>query len=303
MKVFHVLMGGAEHRALQIFDDHSLNLLISASMLTIETRWKKYLDLIHRKKKLLFADSGLLGWIKKLGPKAIEYALNPDKVLDIQLQINPDIVAHVDIPCENEILKKLGTNRPTAIAQTVFNAIHLVEKAERDERLKDKIIAIVVQGYTLREYEYCLKQYEDLGFFDLPHERYWFAIGSVCMRKPPELYEVVKFVREAIPEKFHVHCFGIANPRWVLEMKRFGVNSVDSATGGVAGGFFSFIDAGGKRRRLELKSKNKYMFASLVAFNWASLEFQIERGIEPHKTLFEDEDNCLLEVLEFQRKS
>lgn len=288
MKIFHVLMGGAEHRALQIFDDQSLNILISASMLTIETRWKKHLDLIHRKKKLLFADSGLLGWIKKLGPKAMEYALNPDKVLDIQLQIDPDIVAHVDIPCEYEILKKLGTNRPTAISQTIFNAIKLVENAEKDERLKDKIIAIVVQGYTLKEYEYCLKQYEDLGFFKLPPDRFWFAIGSVCMRKPPELYEVVKFVREAIPSQYHVHCFGIANPRWVLEMKKFGINSVDSATGSVAAGFFSFIDVGGKRKKLEIKSKNKYMFASLVAFNWASLEFQIENNIEPENTLFDE---------------
>ena len=52
-----------------------------------------------------------------------------------------------------------------------------------------------------------------------------------------------------------------------FEIKDFGVNSVDSATGAVAAGFFTFIDKGGKRRRLEILKKNKYMFAAMVAFN------------------------------------
>ena len=158
MIIFHVLMGGAEHRALRLFDDNSLNLLIAASMLTFETRWKKYLSLIHKKKKLLFADSGLLGWIKKLGKEAWKYALDPEKVLEIQLQIDPDIIAHVDIPCETEILKKLGTNRPTAIAQTIQNARWIVERKEGgDRRLKGKAVALVVQGFHKQDYEFCLR--------------------------------------------------------------------------------------------------------------------------------------------------
>lgn len=288
MMLFHVLLGGAEHRALRFFDDGSLNLLVSASMLTFETRWKKHFELIHRKKRLLFADSGLLGWIKKEGSGAWKYALDPEKVLEIQLQIDPDIVAHVDIPCENEILKRLGTNRPTAIAQTVQNARWIVERKEGgDERLRNRIVVLVVQGYHPQDYEFCLKQYKDLGFFDLNPEQYWFAIGSVCMRKPPDLFDVVRFVRERIPEKYHVHCFGIANPTWVLRMKDFGINSVDSATGAVAAGFFEFIDKGGKRRKLELGKKDKYMFASMVAFNWASLEAQVRNGEPPALMLFD----------------
>ncbi len=288
--LFHVLMGGAEHRTLGLFDDGSLNLLIAASMLEFESRWKKHLELIYRKKKLLFADSGLLGWIKKLGSGAWGYASDPEGVLQLQLQIDPDIVAHVDIPCEREILKRLGTNRPTAISQTVHNARWLVERKEAgDERLKDKIVVIVIQGYHKQDYEYCIRQYEELGFFGLDPSGYWFAIGSVCMRKPPELYEVVRFVRERIPQQYHVHCFGIANPTWVLKMKEFGVNSVDSATGSVAAGFFEFIDKGGKRRKLELEKKDRYMFAALAAFNWASLEMQVSGGIPPANLLFEEE--------------
>ncbi len=289
MIVFHVLMGGAEHRALQLFDDNSLNLLIAASMLIFETRWKKYLNLIHRKKKLLFADSGILGWIKKFGAEATEkYAQNPKKVLKLQLQINPDIIAHVDIPCEDSILKMAGIDRRTAIDITIRNAEFLIEEALKNPDLKDKKIAIVVQGFHLKEYEYCINEYEKRNFFSLDSEKFWFAIGSVCMRKPPDLYKVVKFVREAIPSRYHVHCFGIANPIWVLKLKEFGINSVDSATGSVSAAFFSFIDKGGRRKKIELPKKNKYMFAALTAFNWASIELQIQENIKAQNVLFEE---------------
>ncbi len=36
--LFHVCMGGAEHRAFRFFDDKALNLLVAASMLESETR-------------------------------------------------------------------------------------------------------------------------------------------------------------------------------------------------------------------------------------------------------------------------
>lgn len=291
MEIFHVLMGGAEHRALRFFDDKELNLLIAASMLNFETRWKKHLNLIQSKAKLLFADSGLLGWIKKYGTSAIEeYAENPQKVLDIQMQIDPDVIAHVDIPCEDSILEMAKLDRISAINQTIQNAEFLIEESMKNQELKDKKIAIVVQGFHLSEYEYCLNEYEKRGFFNLPSENYWFAIGSVCMRKPPDLYKTTKFVREAIPQYYHVHCFGIANPKWVLEMKKYGINSVDSATASFAAAMFQIIDYEGKRKRLKLPSKDKYMFAALTAFNMASLQKQVKDDVcgDPQCELFEE---------------
>lgn len=291
MEIYHVLMGGAEHRALRFFDDKELNLLVAASMLTFETRWKKHLPLIQSKAKSLFADSGLLGWIKKYGSGAIqEYAKNPQKVLDIQMQINPDVIAHVDIPCEDSILKMAGLKRIEAINQTIQNAEFLIEQSIKNPELKNKKIAIVVQGFNLNEYEYCLNEYEKRGFFNLNPEKYWFAIGSVCMRKPPDLYVTTKFVREYIPERYHVHCFGIANPKWVLEMKKYGINSVDSATASFAAAMFQVIDYQGKRRRLNLPSKDKYMFAALAAFNMASLQKQVNDNVDadPQCELFEE---------------
>ena len=62
----------------------------------------------------------------------------------------------------------------------------------------------------------------------------------------------------------------------------------------MAAGFFTFIDKGGKRRRLEILKKNKYMFAAMVAFNWASLQKQIESGEGAVYSLFESEEACEL---------
>lgn len=287
MEIFHVLSVAPDLIALRLIDDNMLNFLVSASSLEYDSRLLKNKDLIRKKAKLLFADSGLLGFIKQ--GKAWDYATQPDKVLEIQLSINPDIVATLDHPCEPSILTKSGTNVETAISLTVYNALWLVEGKEKGKNeLKNKKIAIVVQGYEPKDYEICIRQYKKLGFFDLNPEEYWFAIGSVCMRKPPELYEIVEFVRKRIPEKFHVHCFGIANPLWVLKIKEYGINSVDSATGSVAGGFFAFIDEGGRRRKLKLRERNKYMAGAMIVFNWLSLETQIKQNIKPELILFEE---------------
>ncbi|GAB6066055.1 hypothetical protein JCM9492_11470 [Aquifex pyrophilus] len=288
MEVFHVVATSSALQAMRLFDDKTLNFLISAYAIENEPRILKNKELIRRKGRLLFADSGLLSWIKK--SKAWEYACSPDRVLELQLSINPDIVATLDHPCEPSIIEKSGTTTRNAISVSIYNALWLVERKEAgDERLKDKIVAIVVQGYEKADYEWCIREYRRMGFFDLPADQYWFAIGSVCMRKPPELYEIVKFVRERIPAHFHVHCFGIASPNWILKLKEFGVNSIDSSTGAMAGTLsFSFLDEGGQYRKLKLKKRNKHMTSAMIAFNWASLDFQVKEGIKPVFTLFEE---------------
>ncbi len=74
------------------------------------------------------------------------------------------------------------------------------------------------------------------------------------MRKPTTgLYQINKLIRDALPEHYHVHCFGIANPPWIVNLAKIGLNSCDSATGSVEAGLgFSFIDEGGKRLRLQI---------------------------------------------------
>ncbi|GEM_PF-4102944 len=285
MKLFHTLMGGAEFRALRFFDDKSLHLLIAASMLTFEGRWKKHIGMIQEKKKLLFADSGLLGWIKKSGPEAIkEYSLHPERVLEIQQQISPDIIAHADIPMEIGILRMAEISKEKALEITWQNAEFLKEQK------MDAIKCFVIQGYEQEDYERSIDYFRQHGFFELDPAKTWFGIGSVCMRTPKTgLYSITKFVMEQVPEQYHIHTFGIANPVWVLELNNIGINSCDSATASFAAAMFQVIDVEGRRVRLSIPSKNKYMFASLAAFNMSSLEHQILTGILPKmENLFEE---------------
>ena len=282
LKLFHVLMGTTDSRALNIFDDNSLNLMLAASMQTFDSRWKKNLPLIQRKKKLLYSDSGMIGWIKKLKKDAWKYATDPQLVLDLQLKINPDIIAHVDIPCEFHILEMLNKSKKETLQQTIKNAVWLVEKKEKGcTELKNKIVAIGIQGNTIDDYHYCIDSYRDKHFDELDHKKYWFAIGSVCMRKPPDLYEIAQYVRQAVLPQFHIHCYGIANLPWMLQLENMGIGSCDSATANFAAAMFSLIDEGGKRSKINLTIKDTNMKSSMFAFNMASLEFQLKNRMAP----------------------
>lgn len=282
LKLFHVLMGTTDTRALNLFDDNSLNLMLAASMQTFDTRWKKNLPLIQRKKKLLYSDSGMIGWLKKLKQSAWKYATDPQRVLDIQIQINPDIIAHVDIPCEPRSLEMLNRSREEAIQQTIKNAVWLIEKKESGSpELKNKIIAIGIQGFTVDDYHCCLDSYRDKNIDELDPDKYWFAIGSVCMRKPPDLYEIAQFIRQALPPQFHIHCYGIANLPWILQLENMGIGSCDSATANFAAAMFRIIDEGGKQGRINLTIKDTNMKSSMFAFNMASLEFQLKNRMTP----------------------
>lgn len=277
MKLFHALMGGAEAPALRLSADSSKNILLSASMLCFDSRWKKYLSFIHKKKRQLFADSGLIGWLKseKYGFSAFEeYAQRPERILSIQAQIDPDIYASVDVPCARSILNRSGITVELALAQTVANARWL-----KSLPLPGKIKCFAVQGDKPEEYLYCIDEYRRLGLFDCDPANTWFAVGSVCMRKPPELYSLVKLVRERIPTEFHVHCFGIGNPMRVLNLAELGINSCDSATAGIEAGLkYSWIDEGGRCRSLTMRKRNRNMFYAMAAFNMESLEYQISQG-------------------------
>lgn len=300
LKLFHVLMGATDTQALKLFKDKSLNLMLPASIQTFDLRWKENLPLIHQKKKLLFADSGMIGWIKKLKKEAWQWAINPQKVLALQEQINPDIIAHVDVPCEPHILDMLKKTKEIAMHQTIKNAVWLVEKKESGHpMLKNKIIAIGIQGFTLDDYHVCIDSYRDKHLDELDPKKYWFAIGSVCMRRPPDLYEISQYVRGAISPDFHVHCYGIANLPWMLQLEDMGIDSCDSATANVAAAMFRLIDDGGRRSKISLTTRDVNIRASMIAFNISSLEFQLRNRMFPIMGELFFDDSEQLSLLEF----
>jgi tRNA-guanine family transglycosylase len=308
MRLYHVIMGNTDVGALKMYDDNSVNLLMAASMQTFDKRWKNNLAFIQKKKRSLYSDSGMIGWIKKLKEDAWKYAINPELVLNIQLQLDPDIVAHVDIPSEPSILKMLGKDIKETMRQTVENAEWLVDQSKhpfageipKNLRLIGRKIAIGVQGWTVKDYTWCVNQYRDMGFDELDPEQYMFAIGSVCMRKPPSLYEVSQAVRNMIPDEYDIHCYGIASVPWMLQLEDMGITSCDSSSANVAATYFRLIGEDGKRVDIGLRHKDTQIQNSLVAFNMASIDYQLRNKLYPiMDELFYDEcEQLMLEDLE-----
>lgn len=294
MELYHVLMGTTDTNALNLFPDGSINCLLAASIMSFDQRWKKNLPLIQKKKRRLYADSGMIGWVKRMGGKAWDYAISPGDVLKIQLQINPDIVAHLDIPTELFVTKLLKRTALELMEQTIKNAEWLVKQKSFDPALEGRKIAIGVQGQRIEDYSHCIDRYRELGFNELDPNDFMFAIGSVCMRKPPDLYEIAKLVRDRIPEEFDVHCYGIANLEWLLQLEQIGIASCDSSTASFAAAMFHLIGDAGKRVNIGMYGKNTFMTNSLFAFNIASLEWQFRsKAIPVMDELFFDQSEQL----------
>lgn len=273
MLVFHAVMSEPEFRAIRLFDDGELNMLISANVLETDGRWRKNLDLIHAKKNLLMADSGMIGFVKRLGHQAVlDYALNPDKVLDIQLWVEPDVVVMTDLLLFPDFLSRAGITKEEAVSINRRNALFLAERDIQQTKL------FVIQGETPSDYLECVEWYEREGFFSL--ENAWFGIGSVAFRNPVERKRkrIVQAIMEELPSGVHIHVFGVGNPKYLLELKDMGIASADSSLACLTGAYFSFVDDKGIRRRLKLREKDKYMTASLIAWNMATVNFLVENG-------------------------
>ena len=282
MKVFHGVMSGPELRAIRLFNDGELNMLISANILETDGRWRKNLDLIHAKKNLLMADSGMIGFVKRLGHQAVlDYALNPDKVLGIQLQVEPDVAVMTDLLLFPDFLSRAGITKEEAVSINRRNALFLAEKDI------PQIKVFVIQGETLGDYLECVEWYEREGFFSL--ENTWFGIGSVAFRDPVERREIIKGIMTELPSGIHVHVFGVGSPKYLLELNEMGVQSADSSIACMSGFYFSFLDEGGERRRLRIRKKDKYMTSALIAWNMAIINLLVKEGAKAGQfELFEE---------------
>lgn len=281
MKIFHALGKGFHDGAdLPILRFSSArNFLISPATYSQIRSWQKNLPELHRQKGRIICDSGLIGWINQLGIDAWDkFAIEPERILNLQIPSDPTVICSVDVLCVDELLKIIGKTRKEAIAQTVKNAAFL-----KSYPLPGKIKCYGIQGWDLSDYTACANAYKALGFFESDPLFTWFGIGSVKNRTPESgLIEVCQHVRQLVPSQFHVHVFGIGSPRSCLFLNKIGINSVDASTASIAGGRgYTWIDEGGRLRSLTLRHRSQQMRQAMIAFNMASLEAQIEESGEP----------------------
>jgi ParB family chromosome partitioning protein len=218
-------------------------------------------ELIEKRKQInkLFVDSGMISGHKTKNP---DYAYRQNEVIELGKILKCDILSHLDVPMEPKMLKNSKLTPKEALKITIKNAEDFLNAKF------DGIKCFNVQGWTLGQYEYCINQFNELGIFDSSN---WIGIGTTCMRKPPDLYNVYKFCIEKIRKinsEQHIHAFGIARPEWIIELYKIGINSSDSASPDLATVFNEWITWEGKKIKISKTRTKEMEEAQFIHNSW-----------------------------------
>lgn len=151
----------------------------------------------------------------------------PQKVLDIQYNLNSDIMMILDdlvgLPASKERIRD-SINRTTKWAQSAINYHnHKKQSAlENGITLTNHIFAIV-QGGTERELrEASARDLSSLGDFD------GFAIGGLAVGEPnEEMYATLDFTTPLLPSEKPRYLMGVGTPRDIIEGIARGVDMFD----------------------------------------------------------------------------
>jgi len=208
----------------------------------------------------LLLDSGMIAALRR---KDLDYLRRAKDIINLAEIIRADIIVHLDVNMEPTFLRENSLSPKVAMEYTIRNAEILLNENCSSRK------CFVIQGWTLDQYNECIEKFDDMGILD---ENHWIGIGTTCMRRPPDLYQVYDFCLKKIQEinpKIHVHAFGIAKPEWIVSLYKIGVRSSDSATPDLACAFNQFITDKGEKVRI-FKERTREMYASQVIYNyWA----------------------------------
>jgi hypothetical protein len=80
-----------------------------------------------------------------------------------------------------------------------------------------------VQGWDTSSYTKAAVQYVNMGYK-------YIALGGLVRTKTPEILEIVRSVRSAIPNDVSIHLFGVARLDAIKDFHEAGIQSVDSAS-------------------------------------------------------------------------
>jgi len=165
-------------------------LFVSAGVCYIDGKFK-YPTV--NKPKELFVDSGAFSLINKYG----DYPYNYKQYVAFVKKLKPNYVAVMDYPCEPS--PKISLTVKERIDKTVENTIKLMDFAPEINWVS------VIQGWEIRDYLYCLDLLKEHGLLTP-----LTAIGSVGIRKKlKEFKNIILTIREEIPKKIKLHCFGL----------------------------------------------------------------------------------------------
>jgi queuine/archaeosine tRNA-ribosyltransferase len=166
----------------------------------------------------LFIDSGGYSFMKGKG----EYTTTNSEYLHFIEDHQPEIFALRDYPCEPEVLDEHGRTVRDHQRRTTKRHRDLLDHLDNCE--VDGQPLAVLQGWEPDDYLRHLDALRDAGCLTE-----YVGIGSVCRRnREAEIREVILSVREALPQKYDLHAFGVKGSVLQFADVRAGLASADS---------------------------------------------------------------------------
>jgi hypothetical protein len=135
----------------------------------------------------------------------------------------PHFYATMDYPCEPDISRCLGLmSNIERIQATIENALKMMEW---ESHLPGQLVP-VIQGYTLEEYQHCIRLYKQAGAI-----REYMAVGSMCRRiNTEELNRLIPGIYHAAQQVGvkRLHFFGLKLSPDLIPLEKY-IWSRDSA--------------------------------------------------------------------------
>ena len=199
------------------FIPNGLNVMYSAAGFWDGTKWRR--KRFQRHYGLRWLDCGGFTLLNQYG----DYPFTVVNYANLQAFLSADFYATMDYPCEPEISRTLGlTSNYERIQATVENALKLMEW---ESHLPGQLVP-VVQGYTLEEYQHCIKLYQQAGAI-----RDYMAIGSMCRRiSTAEINRLIPGIYHAAQQAGakRLHFFGLKLSPDLIPLEKY-IWSRDSA--------------------------------------------------------------------------
>ena len=149
-----------------------------------------------------------------------------------QAGVTRAVVASLDLPQYDTILKPAGVSRSVAMELTLRNAKQFA-KAWYDGELPPGFTPVFpAQGVRIEEYLECMDALDDYGILGMIREgEAWLAVGGARDASPPALLTICRSIRERLGPVGHIHSLGIGRMNQLVPLARMGyVNSSDSSS-------------------------------------------------------------------------
>lgn len=184
--------------------------------------------LLNREKiQRLFMDCGAFTCMKH---KQWSFYDKIDELINFYENIQPTICTSLDVPTFPFLFEHWRISSKKAIKKTLKNA----EKFKQWKPSFETIKLYPLQGDSAKEYIECFHMYKDLGVFE--EDNVAVAFGGIATTSLKNQIQWIskttadkdfKKIREKL--KF-VHGFGVGNPKRIVALNKYGVDSFDAVT-------------------------------------------------------------------------